>query len=625
MSSENIFSHFNLFLKIKNQSLKNKPSSKKYSLVKEIELAEGDNLIGSDIEQCQIYLPFEYLPKTLGKLRVVKENDTPKIFLTDFGYDKKFSLTKDPENTPEPNKEYNLKPNQKIYISNLVEFYTQKIYFCEEESVCFEEIEHKNDFKTVDNEELSDKISFTSNENENETKNLNKRNNFEFNNGNVNKEFEEFAENEEVLEEVENPFSIAYNVQNLKKIKIEKKITTPKKFKNKKQIISEIKTSHKIDNFFKVAPINNENLKTEKKIISSKINKSPQKLFTDKPETSNYIKSSNVFSNIDNSTVLLNDFDFIERSLKNKEKLILDERKMKNELLKQNSKNVDLIQGNPHLQTEQMFEELKQLTNLKWWICFSNIKHSVKHKKILKSLKTIPNITIVDDFETFINEESDSSTISKVLIMDGYKRTYKLIIAMNKNVLPLDYKWLEHISENQSIFKSPSKFFISYPQNFRMISDYNKHNTPTWFQNHSHKFTINLLESFKMRQQSNKGFLENHNVLVLTKCFKNYKIKNLNIQKNSKKSEENESVYIMRRMIETADGQFICLNSLEDITDKFDESVVNILIVDKFDYPNLEKIYNLKKIKIFSKESFLNSFLKQYLHSNEIYKPVKNY
>ena len=95
MTTQNIFSHFNLMLKIKNQTIQNNKSSKKYSLVKEIELSEGDNFIGSDISLCNIYLPFDNIPKKLGNLKVTSENKNPKAILVDFGEDEEYSLQKE--------------------------------------------------------------------------------------------------------------------------------------------------------------------------------------------------------------------------------------------------------------------------------------------------------------------------------------------------------------------------------------------------------------------------------------------------------------------------------------------------------------------------------------------------
>lgn len=80
----------------------------------------------------------------------------------------------------------------------------------------------------------------------------------------------------------------------------------------------------------------------------------------------------------------------------------------------------------------------------------------------------------------------------------------------------------------------------------------------------------------------------------------------------------------MRRIVESADGKAVLVQDLDQVEDKIDPKVVNALVVPNFKDKRLQGILSKNRIKIFSKEGFLNSCLKQYLHSNEAMRLVKS-
>ena len=645
---------FLLFLKLKKQTIQNAPSSKKYSMIKEISLQDGENLIGSDICKCNIYLPFEDMPDIMGKITVKNEDSVKKFFLTDYGKSSTFFLSKMRGKQLVSNKEVFLRPHQKIYIGSLVEMHVQMIFTDDGSSMCFEEEENKEEKKEAWNlqEEQSDV----------EEGELKKRNSQEF----EEKKQEDapvvtlqaIAKDREILKNVKNPFNLGGEEPSKGK-----KMTTPKKKRGKKKKESEEKTSLKIINYFKIIEKNKTQSKNAdeqetavksdekptqvkpKPSISQKLfQKTPTKRVTPKakdkrgpaPDPTKFSKSGDFINLTIGNNGLEENLHVIRTSLKTnffKQKVELNENKLENKVLSLLMKKADIIQNNPIEEKKSLVEDLKKLSKLKWWICFSNISLTKKHKQILKTLKEIPNIFVFEDFEKFVNTGDQDPQIQKVLIMEKYKRTYKLIVAMNKNILPLSYKWIADVATNKNIFSNPSKNFIEYPNDQKILPGYNKSNVVGWFKHHSHKFTVDLRLSYLKRKQSSQGFLENHNIIIYDKCFRGIRLENLNINRHGpnmpnkvktrgirSSQKENDNKYIMRRIVETADGKLQIINNLNKVKDCFDKNTVNVLIVNNFEHQELSRVCQGLKIKVYSKESFMNSFLKQYLHSNEQFK-----
>lgn len=642
--------NFKLFLKLKNQTIQNAPKSKKYSMIKEISLQNGDNLIGSDICKCSIYLPFEEMPGQMGKITVKEEDCVKKFFLTDFGKSSTFYLSKMKGKQMIANKEMFLKPHQKVYINNLVEMHVQMLFDEETDSMCFEEEneesvnEKKEEWDLLEQEVDEEKQEEEQKENEKEEENeLGKRNGEHLEKEEKKVTLKEIAEDKEILSQVKNPFNSKQGKESAQKMK------TPKK-RAKKKVKSEEKTTLKIINYFKIIDkkLDDEQTTSKQETVEEKpIESVPQKtLFKKKSENSGSAPDPNKFTKKENFSNLMqptndleNNLNFIRHSLQKKEvhkSIEVDEKKLRNRLLNTLLKKADVIQNNPTAKTSEMVDSLKTLSMLKWWICFSNVNQTKKHEELVKTLKKMPNIFVFEDFEKFVNAENKDSQIQKVLIMERYKRTYKLIVAMNKNILPLDYKWAEDVAKNKNIFSNPCDHFIEYPKDQKIFPGYNKFNVVGWFKLHSHKFKINLKQSYLMRKQSTFGFLENHNVIIYDKCFRGIRLENLNINRNgtnmpSKKKprgirssqKENDNGYIMRRIVETADGSVKIIGSLKDFDQAVKPFVVNVLVVDNFKHQELDQILKSKQAKVFSKESFLNSFLKQYLHMNEEFKCQK--
>ena len=715
MSEKKIFSHFNLLLKIKNQSVKNKPSNKKFYIVKEIELLDGENMIGSDICKCNIYLPFEQMPAVMGKLTVRTENSSKKLFLTDFEKSEEHFLSKFIGKNMVSNKEHFIKPHQKIFVGEMIEMIVQKVFIYEQSSVCFEEDleEFNKEFEEVQSENQNtevrdngkvnnfEKLESSINDQEDqqieeeltnavkpsEKTILKKRGEEALVDGELNNEdnLKQLAENVEILEEVENPFNENKTNGNTKKVKAEEKfsISTPIKRKKglKKVQLSEKKTSHKIDSFFKT--INKSNTDKENTIIKKQsteietieafpmeietnIIEEPRQLFLKNPNLSKksfediinekpfiapvkYEKGSCSLVSTVGDSMIENNLEVLGKAIFQKGKgvksgqseLLVDQKILRKEVRVSLLNKADLIHEDLEEQITQMVEDLKQIAKFTWWVCFSNIKINNKHLRIVKVLNSLPNVEVFEDFEQFVEQKREDVNIRKVLVMDNYKRTYKLIVAMNRNILPLSYKWVENIASEKSIFKNPTNFFLKYPKSSKLPNEFNKNNSSTWFEKHSHKFTIDLKKAYFLRKNSEQGFLQNHNVIILDKCFINIKVENLNIKRpedeikkrklvvRAKKNvirssqKENDNGYIMRRIVETADGILTTINSLDKFKEVFKPNVVNVLVVDSYDYPELTKILEEHRIMIFSKESFLSAFMKQYLHINESFKPPK--
>jgi hypothetical protein len=645
--NQDVDMEFLLFLKLKNQTIENTSDAKKYSMIKEIELQDGDNLIGSDICKCNIYLPFEELPGVMGNIQVKNEDSVKKFFLIDYGKSTSFYVSKSRSKQMPVNKPIPFKPSQKLFISNLVEMHVQMILNGDSNSMCFEEenTEEQKEGWDLEEQKSEDEAKEEDEEDdnkENETT-LGKRNGDHLEEP---KEPEvtlkDMAEDQDILSKVKNPFS---------KQEKEQKITTPKKKgRKKKKQVSEQKTSLKIINYFKIIEKKNTDVENtvskqeSEPIVQETPTEVPsKKLFTKKQENKNnkdkvpdptkFKKGGNFLNLLAGGNDLEDNLNVIRDSLKKtkgKQSTELNEKKLQNQVLKVLLKKADVIQHNPTHTSEELVENLKKLSSLKWWICFSNISYSKKHDDLVNALRKISNISIFEDFEKFVNTGNEDSQVQKVLIMGKYKRTYKLIVAMNKNILPLSYGWAEDVAKNKNIFSNPCNFFIEYPQDQKILPGYNKSNVVGWFKHHSHKFKINLQSSYLTRKQSIYGFLENHNVIIFDKCFRGIRLENLNINRNASNvprkskvrgirssNKENDNSYIMRRIVETADGNVRIINNLNELKENVDSSMVNVLVVNHFDHPELSGISKEDKIKVFSKESFLNSFLKQYLHSNE--------
>lgn len=314
----------------------------------------------------------------------------------------------------------------------------------------------------------------------------------------------------------------------------------------------------------------------------------------------------------------------------NKDKGV-NENKLQNKVLKLLLQKADIIQNNPTEETEEMVRDLKQLSKLEWWVCFSNVDQNKKHQQVLEALKDVANVSVFEDFEEFVNTGDDDPKVQKVLVMNKYKRTYKLIVAMNRNILPLDYEWVADVAQHGNVFGNPCDFFLKFPESGKILPGFNKSNVVGWFKRHSHKFRVDLRHSYLMRKQSPFGFLQNHNIIIYDKCFRGIRLENLNINRTGSDAQggtklrgerstrkETDNCYIMRRIVETADGRASIVNALDKVKTVYSESMVNVLVVDNFRHEELERIHGeCKFIKIFSKESFLNSFMKQYLHANE--------
>lgn len=80
----------------------------------------------------------------------------------------------------------------------------------------------------------------------------------------------------------------------------------------------------------------------------------------------------------------------------------------------------------------------------------------------------------------------------------------------------------------------------------------------------------------------------------------------------------------MRRIVESANGKPVIIKDLDEVTSLIDSKVVNALVVPSFKNKRLQSILSNHRIRIFTKEGFLNSCLKQYLHSNEALRLVKS-
>ena len=657
MLKENDYKTFVLYLKLKNQKIENVEDSKKYSMIKEIALQEGDNMIGSDICKCNIYLPFEEMPEVMGKISLRDEKSIKTFTLTDFGKSDKFFFSKSKGKRFASNKETPFKPHQKLHIGNLVEMNVQIIIEDEAESMCFEE--------EVDKEEKQEGWDLQESEGEQEETELGKRNGDHLGKVEDSQTIKEIAEDKEILQKVANPF----NENEVKKVE-NNKLNTPKKKRGRKKVKTEEKTNLKIINYFKIIDKKsaNEVNTTAKKIVEETKENVPdsipqKKLFTKKiekkteqkkteskktkskkaettkesvPDHTKFTKPA-LFMNIlgiDNH--LENNLGMIRDSLQNnnpKYPISLNKYKLKNQVLNILLKKADIIQNNPKEESKEMVRDLKKLSTLKWWVCFSNVNQSKRHEELVNTLKTISNIHICEDFEKFVNEGNEDPQIQKVLVMKKYKRTYKLIVAMNKNILPLNYDWILDVSKNKNIFSNPCDYFISFPQNGKILPGYNKSNIVGWFKHHSHKFKVDLEQSYLMRKQSPFGFLENHNIIIYDKCFRGIRLENLNINRGTpgapvktktrgirSSKKENDNDYIMRRIVETADGKVNIINDFANVKNTHVDNMVNVLVVDNFNYSELENLQKEhKRLKIYSKESFLNSFMKQYLHSNERY------
>lgn len=626
---------FVLYLKLKNQKIENAPDAKKYSMIKEIELQEGDNLVGSDICKCNIYLPFEELPGVMGNIQVKTEQTIKKFFLTDYAKTEAFFLSKYRGKQMVANKPTPFRASQKLFIGDLVEMHVQMILNGDSNSMCFEEDTPEEQKEAWDlHEQESENEDAGPGEKKSELGKRDAPHSEEPERPVVT--LEDIAEDKEILSKVKNPFNVE-----------KPKVTTPKKKKaRKKKVKSEEKTTLKIINYFKIIEKNTdkENTLTKKGPEAEEVGQEvPRKqLFSKKaekkvinkegaaPDPTKFKKGGEFMNLMADTNDLEDNLNVIRHSLKKtkqNQSMEVNEKKLQNQVLKVLLRKADIIQNNVAQKSLELVDNLKKLSSLKWWICFSNINYSKKHEELLGKLRRIPNIFIFEDFEKFINSGEETPEVQKVLIMSKFKRTYKLIVAMNKNVLPLNYGWVEDVARNQNIFSNPCNFFVEYPRDQKILPGYNKSNVVGWFKHHSHKFKINLKCSYLTRKQSICGFLENHNVIIFDKCFRGIRLENLNINRNGKdvprrakvrcSSGENDNTYIMRRIVETADGQVKIINNLGQLRESAEDKMVNVLVVNHFDHPELQSITKNDKLKIFSKESFLNSFLKQYLHSNE--------
>lgn len=526
-----IFSHFNLTMKIKNLETCEDGIHNKFSETKDLKLLEGENFVGSDICKCNIYLPFDDVPGIVGKIIVRKQNNSWKLFLQSLANDSKYFISKFRGKKMIEEKEHFIKPNQKIFIEDLIVLSVQKVFYSNDSSVCFEE-ENLNIVEELGSpERVCLSVSVESGKVEKkpifEEVSLNKR-------------------NEEHLTDKEDKKDEDWVMETPKKLK---------KVKKSKEN-SEVKTSIKILNFFKkIEKIK----KTEKK---AELTEKPIK--KDKPQKEQ------------------------TSTTKKKEK----KQKKNKKINKNNSKNTD-----------------EQKVTL--WICFSNVTLSIRHQKMLAKLTEELQVTVFENFEDFVNTEADSESVQKVLIMSEYKRTYKLIVAHNLNIPILKYEWILSVADQSKVIHEIENFLVKSPVKMKNV------------RKSGIKKETKAYDPVLVRKPPKSGFLKGYNVIIYDKCFNSIKVENLNISKTvpeeskhtrrgirSGKSEKDHQ-YIMRRIVETAHGDVQFISDLSRIKKFMKKSKKTLLVVDKLRYSFLNEMILKHHLIIFSKESFLNSFLRQ--------------